>query len=237
MSFLSNRDRQPERMDQPGLDGEAHRRALYGLRTTNSISRTSGVIWRGMMAANIVPSDGRSLRVLDIAAGGGDVLIGIAKLAARHGVAMDAHGCDINLTAVDYAQNAAQQAVIPRIKFFQLNALADILPDAYDVIMCTLFLHHLNAEDAIELLRRMAQATKRCVLIDDLRRTPLGYFYAWAGGRLITRSHIVHTDGPLSVRAAFTIEEASQLARDAGLRDVQFRRHWPERFLMSWKKA
>ena len=69
------------------------------------------------MDANIVPDDGRPLRVLDIAAGGGDVLIGIAKLAARHGVAIEAHGCDINPTAVEYAQNAAQQAAIPRKSF------------------------------------------------------------------------------------------------------------------------
>lgn len=236
MKFLAKRDRQPELMDQPGLDGETHRHALVGLRTTNSISRTSQVIWRGIRDANIPPDGGRALRILDIAAGGGDVVIGVAKLAARHGVAIESHGCDINPTAVEYAQNAAQRARLSAAAFFQLNALVDPLPDDYDVLMCTLFIHHLTAEDARQLLHRMAQSTRRCVLIDDLCRNRLGYLYAWAGGRLLTRSHIVHTDGPLSVRAAFTIAEFQQLANDAGLRDVHFRRHWPQRFLMSWKK-
>ena len=237
MKFLAERDRQPELMDQPGLDGETHRRALDGLRTTNAISRTSQVIWRGIMDANILPEGRRPLRILDIAAGGGDVMIGVAKLAARHGVAMETHGCDINSTAVEYAQSAAKRAALSDTKFFQLNALVDPLPDEYDVLMCTLFLHHLTDGDARQLLHRMAQSARRCVLVDDLCRNPLGYLYAWAGGRLLTRSHIVHTDGPLSVRAAFTISEFRQLAHDAGLRDVQFRRHWPQRFLMSWKKA
>jgi SAM-dependent methyltransferase len=222
-------------MDQPGLDREAHHRALGGLRTTNSISRTSQVVWRGILDLGIFP-DGRPLRILDIAAGGGDVVIGVARLAARHNVAIEAHGCDINPTAVKYAQNAAQRAAIVSAKFSQLDALINPLPDDYDVLMCTLFLHHLCNDDARELLRRMGQAARRCVLVDDLCRNRLGYLYAWVGGRLLTRSPIVHIDGPLSVRAAYTIAEFRQLAHEAGLAEVQFRRHWPQRFLMSWKK-
>ncbi len=237
MVSLSRRDRQPELMDQPGLDPVEHRRALAGLQTTNSLCRTARIILRGIISEHIRPSNDRPLRVLDIAAGGGDVVIGLAKLAASNGINVEAHGCDINNTAVDYAMAAANRAGIPNAKFFRFDALADELPTDYDVLMCTLFLHHLSPTDSVKLLQRMARATKQCVLVDDLRRTRFGYAYAWFGGRLITRSRIVHTDGPLSVRAAFTIEEAQQLARDAGMRNARFRRHWPERFLMSWKKA
>ena len=103
--------------------------------------------------------------------------------------------------------------------------------------MCTLFLHHLSSEDARGLLQRMRHSARRLVLVDDLCRNRVGYVLAWAGGRLLTRSEIVHTDGPLSVRAAFTIEEVRQLAHDAGLIGARIRRHWPERFLLSWKKC
>jgi len=69
-----------------------------------------------------------------------------------------------------------------------------------------------------------------------LVRTRFGYALAWAGGRLLTRSPIVHTDGPLSVRAAFTLDEFGTLAERAGLRGATFRRHWPQRFLFAWRK-
>jgi 2-polyprenyl-3-methyl-5-hydroxy-6-metoxy-1,4-benzoquinol methylase len=223
-------------MDQPGLDRESHRRALDGLRTTNAISRTSEVIWRGISEAGIVRDNGRPLRILDIATGGGDVVIGVAKLAARQGIAVETHGCDINATAVEYAQSVANQAKLSGTEFFRLNALVDPLPEGYDVLMSTLFFHHLANDDAKQLLARMAKAAARCVLIDDLCRSRLGYFYAWAGGRLLTRSPIVHTDGPLSVGSAFTISEFRKLTQDAGLRNAQLRRHWPQRFLMSWNK-
>src|SRR5258707_6317349 len=108
-------------MDQPGLDRETHRRALQGLRTTNAISRTSQVIWRGIREAGIVPDNGQPLRILDIATGGGDVVIGIARLAARNGVAVETHGCDVSETAIEYAQSVADQSKLAGTKFFQLN--------------------------------------------------------------------------------------------------------------------
>ena len=237
LKFLTERDRQPELMDQPGLDRETHHRALDGLRVANSISRTSQVVWGGIKKAGIYRINGRPLRILDIATGGGDVAIGVAKLAAGQGIAVEVHGCDINVTAVEYAQSVANQANLSGTKFFQLNALVDPLPEEYDVLMSTLFFHHLGNGDARQLLGRMVKSAKRCILVDDLYRTRLGYFFAWAGARMLTRSHIVHTDGPLSVSAAFTISEFRQLAQDAGLRGVQFRRHWPQRFLMSWTKV
>jgi SAM-dependent methyltransferase len=236
LEFLAARDRRQELMDQPGLDSETHRQALDGLRKTNSISRTSRVIWRGIMDLNILPR-GRPLRILDIAAGGGDVVIGIAKLAARHNIPIESYGCDINATAVAYAQSAATGAAVFGAKFSQLDVLAEPLPEDYDVVMCTLFFHHLTDGDARELLRRMGQAARHCVLVDDLCRSRLGYFFAWTGARLLTRSHVVHTDAPLSVRAAYTIAEFRQLSNDAGLYNARFRSHWPQRFLMSWKNG
>jgi 2-polyprenyl-3-methyl-5-hydroxy-6-metoxy-1,4-benzoquinol methylase len=177
------------------------------------------------------------IRVLDIAAGGGDVLLRIAKLAARDNIAIEAHGCDISPAAVAYAQVAADRSGLGGVEFFRLNVLAEPLPEGYDVVMSTLFFHHLEESQATDLLRRMANSARQCVLIDDLYRTLLGYLYAWIGGRLLTRSRIVHTDGPLSVRSAYTIAEMSLIAHAAGLSGAEFRRHWPERFLMTWKKA
>lgn len=236
MKSLAVRDRQPELMDQPGLDANVHHRALAGLGKANSISRIARVVWHSIRDACCPVASGRPLRILDIASGGGDITLGVAQLAARAGIAMEAHGCDVNPTAITYAQAAARRAGITNARFFQRDALADPL-DEYDVVMSTLFLHHLAEEEARSLLQKMAAAATRFVVVDDLCRNRLGYFYAWAGVRLLTRSRIVHTDGPLSVRAAFTTDEAAQLAREAGWKKIDIRTHWPERFLMSWKKS
>src|SRR4051794_41455936 len=130
-------------MDQPGLDGNAHRRALAGLGRTNSICRVAQIIWARTRHAGVLPAGGAALRILDVAAGGGDVLSGIALLAARDGIAVEAHGCDISSTAIEYPQKNAARLGASGVEFFRLNALEDGLPEDYDVVMCTLFLHHL----------------------------------------------------------------------------------------------
>lgn len=222
-------------MDQPLLDPAAHRRALDGLKTANAISRVSQVLWRAIAEANCRAAKDRPLRILDIASGGGDVIIGISKMAARRGVDVRAHGWDISPTAVDHARAAAAKAGV-LCSFDVHNALIDELPCNYDVVVSTLFLHHLSDNEARGLLCRMAAATRHCVIIDDLCRNNLGYLYAWTGVRVLTRSRIVHVDGPLSVRAAYTIREVTQIAREAGMQNVQFKRHWPQRFVMIWTR-
>jgi 2-polyprenyl-3-methyl-5-hydroxy-6-metoxy-1,4-benzoquinol methylase len=232
---LDERDRQPELMDQPGLDDAVHRRALTGLRTVNMFSRTAGALWRGLADTGLLTKG--PVRVLDIASGGGDNVLRLAVHARQAGVDLMAHGCDISATAVVHAQAVARQSGFADVRYFQLNALADPLPQDYDVLMCTLFLHHLAEGDALELLRRMAAAAQRAVFVDDIVRSRFGYVLAWAGGRLLTRSPIIHVDGPLSVRSAFSLNEARELVERAGLHGAKFRRHWPERFLMSWRKS
>jgi 2-polyprenyl-3-methyl-5-hydroxy-6-metoxy-1,4-benzoquinol methylase len=112
--------------------------------------------------------------------------------------------------------------------------LQDPLPQAqYDVVMCSLFLHHLTEDDAVVLMGKMQAAARSLVLIDDLRRTRLGYCLAWLGCRLLTRCHVVHVDGPMSVEGALTVAETQKLAEHAGIRNAVFEIHWPERFIMT----
>jgi hypothetical protein len=82
----------------------------------------------------------------------------------------------------------------------------------------------------------MADASRHLVLVNDLERGPLGFLLAWLGSHLLTRSHIVHFDGPRSVEGAFTMDEALALAHRAGLRSATIGRRWPCRYLLSWNR-
>src|SRR5438093_515405 len=84
-----------------------------------------------------------------------------------------------------------------------LWGLREPLPSEYDAVVSSLFLHHLTEEQAIELLRRMGTAGQM-VLVNDLVRSRTGYLLAWMGTRLLSRSEVVHFDGPRSVEGAFT---------------------------------
>ncbi len=240
---LAQRQRLPELMDQPGLDPAEHQRALAGLRRINAISRCSASLFapiRELAAAR----PGQLLRVLDLACGGGDTAIDLALMARRRGIALVVEGCDLNAEAVRIAAaNAARRGAA--VRFFQADALADpwpegpeaSSPEGYDVVLCSLFLHHLDDHDAERLLALMARRARRLVLVNDLIRSPLGYALAWAGTRLLSRSPVVHIDGPLSVRGAFRLAEVAAMAERAGLAGAELRRCWPERYLLRWSRG
>ncbi len=103
--------------------------------------------------------------------------------------------------------------------------------------MCSLFLHHLNNQDAVIVLKRMAAAAHRLVLVSDLRRNSFGLFLAFAAGHLLSRSPVVHRDAVRSVRAAFTPHELHQMAAEAGLPGASIARRWPARMLLIWRRG
>lgn len=222
-------------MDDPGLDEELHRRALQGLQRINFWSGSAGILWPTLqeMARKTA---GLPLKVLDIATGAGDVPIRLWRRARKAGLLINIEGCDVSPTAVRFAQRQAEICQAD-IHFFAWNALEGPLPTGYDVVVSSLFLHHLDEPTAADFLRRMAAAARRCVLVNDLSRGRAGYLLAWLGTRLFSRSPVVQVDGPLSVAAAFTPAEALQLAERAGLGGATLARHWPCRFLMRWNKS
>ncbi len=134
------------------------------------------------------------------------------------------------------ATEKARRAGVCDVRFSSMNILTDSMVEKdYDVVLCSLFLHHLNDEDSRILLQQMRRGARQLVLIDDLRRCFSGYWLAWIGCRILTRCHIVHVDGPLSVKGAYTTSEALRLCHECGLDGATAEHHWPQRFLLQWR--
>jgi SAM-dependent methyltransferase len=233
MVNLNQRRRQPELMDHLGLDNGLHVQALQGLERINRLSGSVRILWPPLRA--LLRQAGRPLRILDIASGAGDVPIGLWHRARRAGFPVDVEGWDVSPCAVAYANRQAA-ATNADVRFVQADALITPLDRQYDAVISSLFVHHLDQEEAVALLRRMAEGARQLVLVNDLIRCRRGYWLANLGTRLLSRSRIVHVDGPLSVEAAFTWSEALALAGQAGLSGATVSRRWPARFLLTWKR-
>jgi 2-polyprenyl-3-methyl-5-hydroxy-6-metoxy-1,4-benzoquinol methylase len=231
---LCRRHVTPEVMDRPDLDEGEHARALRGLARLNLWSGSADILWPSLLALARAAGPG-GVRVLDVATGGGDVPLRLWRKARRAGVAIQLAGCDRSPVAVRAARERAAAAGAD-LTFFPLDVLTDPLPADYEALTCSLFLHHLDGPQAVEVLRRMAAAARRLVLVSDLARGSFGYALAWTAARLLTRSRVVHTDAPRSVAAAFTPNEAVALAWQAGMTGATVERRWPCRFLLAWVK-
>ncbi len=221
-------------MDDPELDEREHRRALTGLARLNRASRAAAAIWR--TASQIPAPEHRPIRILDIACGSGDVTTGIARLGAASKLDVEVVGCDISPVAVAAARARASSIGIQG-KFFVCDALSDDLPNDYDILTCSLFLHHLTDEQADTLLQSMRRVSRCGFVISDLVRSTPGLMLAGVASRAFTRSRVVHTDALRSVRAAFTVPEIRALADSVGLRGASIGRVWPCRYILSWSRT
>lgn len=223
-----------ERMDDPQLPRDEHQRALAGLARLNRWSRGDAGLWHHLQAEaqRIAP---RPLRVLDIATGSADLPIRLAQRARANQLQIQFSACDLSPTALEVAAQAAAQAEVS-IKFFIWDAVADPIPADFDLIMVSLFLHHLSDEQIVQLLTKLSHAKPSLILINDLARSWWNLATVSLAARLLSRSSVVHFDAPASVRAAFTKAELIELASQAGLTNATVHSQFPARWLLVWRK-
>lgn len=230
--LIPPRTRVDELMDAPGIAPDLHGRALAGLARINRLSRVSSVLLRHVL--DLACDLGRAeLELLDVACGGADVPLQLARQAADTGVRLNLTLLDQSAGALDHAAQRAQELGIP-CTFVRASALGPLPPA--NIVTNSLFLHHLDQGDVIAVLRNMAGAAQHLLLISDLRRSRLGLLAAWLGCRVLSRSPIVRFDGPASVRGAWTMSELEGMAQSAGLSGAEIRGVWPWRMLLSWRK-
>ena len=222
-------------MDNRQLDQQLHQQALKGLSRINWVTRTYRLLWQPM-ETYCREKHLNSVSVLDLGCGSGDLLAWLYTKARSKGIDLKITGCDLSPVALKAARHRVKQKNIDA-EFLQMDVLNAVLPTNQDVVVCSLFLHHQQDGDAVKLLQRMTDTAQHLVIVQDLLRSRWGYLMCLVGTRLFTRSPIVHVDGPLSVAAAFALTEIQQLAEQAGLTDCQINRHWPERFVVAWKRS
>jgi 2-polyprenyl-3-methyl-5-hydroxy-6-metoxy-1,4-benzoquinol methylase len=220
----------PERMDDPELDPREHLLALRGLRRINAWTGNASLAWKHISRA-ARGSSSRPLRVLDIATGAADIPIALLATSAARGVKLEIDACDFSEQALAFATRQCAEASA-EVRLFRHDILRDELPDQYDVVMCSQFLHHLSNEDVAVVLHKMKSAATRRVVAVDLERSFANWCQVWIATRALTRSKVVHFDGPQSVRAAFTVAEFTSLAQQVGFARFEIRRKWPCRFVL-----
>ena len=214
-------------MDEPDIDPRLHQDALRALERINAVSATLPVIWGPV--ASLWHRQPWGLSLLDVACGAGDVAIGVARRARQEGVNLVVEGCDISPTAIAYARTRAGRAGTD-VRFFEHDVMNAPIDRTYDIVTCSLFMHHLDDHEAVRLLQTLDATARSLVIVSDLDRSRMGLLLAWLGTRLLTRSPVVHVDSLRSVRAAFTRAEAASLATRAALSSWRLTTHWPCRW-------
>ncbi len=219
----------PERMDDPELGRAEHLQALRGLQRINAWTGNASLVWKHISAA-IGERSSRPVRVLDIATGSADIPIALMRVCASRGMQLEIDACDFSDQAIAFAARNCSAANV-EVRLFRHDIIREQISEQYDIVMCSQFLHHLPIEHVELILRKMKSAATTRVVVVDLERSRANWMQVWLATRVLSRSKIVHFDGPQSVRAAFTVAEFKNLAQSAGFATFKVRRKWPCRFV------
>ncbi len=100
-------------------------------------------------------------------------------------------------------------------------------PKSFDFVFCSLFLHHFTNDEIIRLFQEFATAARRAVLVIDLERNPIAYYFIPWTRWLFGWDPVTVNDGAISVEAAFRTHELESLAVAAGLKNSRARTFHP----------
>jgi ubiquinone/menaquinone biosynthesis C-methylase UbiE len=197
-------------MDEPVADADELAANLRDIAFANARFGGTAPVVRAVRALG-------ARTVLDVGCGAGDVALAIAGAGD-----VRVTGLDVSEQMLDIARRAA--GAHPAVAFVRGDGAALPYGDgAFDVVTCTLALHHFDPPAACTMLRELRRVAARSPVVCDLRRSVPALAATWLWSRT-SRNRLTRHDAPLSVRRAYTPHEALALAREAGWRAPRVRR-------------
>jgi len=157
---------------------------------------------------------GTRMRIVDLATGSGDIPRLIADYAREIGAQVEIDALDRQPATLEVATKLSTG--YPEIYYRQADILELDSVGTYDVVLCTLALHHFSDGDAVTVLRRCRELSREFVLVSDLRRGFLLQSGVYLLTELIFREPMTRHDARLSAERAFSFTEMGDLALRAG---------------------
>jgi SAM-dependent methyltransferase len=210
---------EPELMDRPQPVTAELASDLHNLRQLNRHFGSYGLITH-FLRRWIRP--GAQLRVLDLATGSGDIPRLVIDYARKVGATITVEAIDQQSSTLEIARSLS--AGYPEIDFRQGDVLFFGEAGQYDIVLCSLALHHFDETAAVRLLERCRHLSRKFVLVSDLRRGFLATVGVYLLTALIYRDPMTRNDGRISAARAFSFREFGSLAGRAGWRNFGHRK-------------
>lgn len=202
---------EPELMDRPDASAAELEAALQSLRDLNRYFGSYRLV-DNFVRRWIKPGD--HLQIVDLATGSADIPRLIADHARRIGAAVEIAAVDSQPQTIESARRLS--AGYPEIQCELGDVMTFGSTSAFDLVICSLALHHFSEADAVQLLRRCRELSRRFVLVADLRRGFLATVGVYLLTAVIFRDHMTRHDGRASAARAFSCAELRAMARQAG---------------------
>lgn len=219
----------PEIMDDFDLKGVVLMNALNKIAKINQFLGGNRLTRRGVeKLLKKVPVSNR-ITILDVGCGNGDMLRRLADFGIRNKLNLELIGVDANAFTVDYAVELSKK--YPNISFRCEDVFSQSFSELkFDILLCTLTLHHFKKEEILELLALFNKNSRLGFVINDLHRNVVAYRLFQLLCFVFRLNEMSRKDGLISILRGFKKEELISFSEQLNFKKYSIQWKWAFRY-------
>jgi 2-polyprenyl-3-methyl-5-hydroxy-6-metoxy-1,4-benzoquinol methylase len=230
---LTHRRREEEWMDAPDADPAELQRSLKFIRRVNALFGYTRQTISHLERFSKRWQSGERITIVDFATGSADVPRAILRWAGRRGFDVRVVGLDLHQATAAIALASEKD---PRLEVICASAMAAPFESgSFDYAITSMFLHHLDEDQVVNVLGEMNRIGRRGIIASDLLRDRRAY--GWISLFTLAAGPMVRHDARVSVGQAFVEAEVLTLRDRAGVGFADFHRHFGHRFVLAGERA
>lgn len=228
----SKRSDAPETMDDFSMDGEILRDALDKIASINRLLGGNKVTLLGVeeiLSVKETVSNHQVIKILDVGCGNGDMLRALADYGVAKGLNFQLTGIDANGFTIRHAQQLS--ASYANVSYLCEDIFQEIKQDKiYDVILCTLTLHHFKDNEILELMQGFESKAEMGIVINDLHRSKVAYYLFKMICFVFRLNKMSRDDGLVSILRGFKKADLTSYAKLLNYKNYKLRWKWAFRY-------
>ncbi|HWW38398.1 methyltransferase domain-containing protein [Pedobacter sp.] len=228
MINTSRRSEAIEIMDDFEMEGEILRDALDKIARINQLLGGNKVTLQGVK--KLIRTHSKApLRVLDVGCGNGDMLRKLADFAAKQGLTTDLLGIDANPYTVQHAKTLSKN--YKNIHYRTADIFEEMNKEnTYDIILCTLTLHHFTDQEILFLLGAFSKLSRLGIVINDLHRSSAAYYLFKALCFVFGLNDMSREDGLISILKGFKKRDLQNFSKQLYFKHDRIQWRWAFRY-------
>jgi 2-polyprenyl-3-methyl-5-hydroxy-6-metoxy-1,4-benzoquinol methylase len=223
------RTNEPEIMDDFALEGEILRDALDKIAKINRLLGGNQLTLQGVQQLLKGISKDQEITIVDIGCGNGDMLRALSDYGKNNHYKFKLIGIDANAFTISHAETLSKEYGNISYRCEDIFE-AEFKSMPYDIVLCTLTLHHFKDEEILGLMQVFYQNAKVGIVINDLQRSAVAYRLFQALCFVFQLNEMSKEDGLVSILRGFKKAELQQYAKVLQLKKYTIQWKWAFRY-------
>ena len=221
----------PEIMDDFNMEGEELRDALDKISRINHLLGGNKLTLDGVKDLLKHQDKSNEITIVDVGCGNGDMLRSLANYATKENIKLRLIGIDANNYTIKYANQLSSNYV--NIEYRCQDIFDKLFLELkYDIVLCTLTLHHFSNEEIIKLLTVFKNNSKTGIVINDLQRSSIAYRLFQLVCFVFRLNKMTREDGLTSILRGFKKKELVEFSEE--LKFKKYKINWRWAFRYQW---